>query len=360
MGSRRLLSWLTPRSLQTNRPRKQTRLRDMECLEDRTVPTIIYNPVFGVETDRSNDNDEFGSQPQVYLEFWGQYWTGAVGQSQIPLVQAAASQVVNSKFFTIVNQYGGDGTNMSVATTGIYVQNNSDPPNLGFDSGDIDDAVQTLIDNGTFPESDADASGNDNGNGNDHSRIYIVITPPNIQSDSGTGVAGFNTVGSDIDLGTTGFPLFLPTIDDDDIGECWVWTGNNSDNAATPGVDESQLVSIDQFSLTFSHEVAEIMSDWDSEGYKVNPGAGGGPGGSGNQIGDYEGNAYAFRMSSGVDVQPQWSRQDSYFGPPGAWAVYDGTNQKFFLDGDPPDRPDRPVGTGRTPHRVGSSTTSSP
>jgi hypothetical protein len=65
----------------------------------------------------------------------------------------------------------------------------------------------------------------------------------------------------------------------------------------------------------------------------VNPGsAPGAPGGSGNQIGDYEGNSYQYRMSNGVDVQPLWSRGDNYLGAAGVWAVYDENNQKFFLD----------------------------
>ena len=186
-------------------------------MEDRTVPTIIYNPVFGVETT-SQDDGEVSTQPAVYLLFWGQYWTTPVGASQIPLVQNATSGVITSTFPTIVNQYGADGTGMTIGGTGIYVQNNSDPSN--FDGDDVDDAVWTLIDNGTFPEPDADPLTNQNTDrGDDHSRIYVVITPPNVQS-SVAGASGFNQVEDKINI------KFLD-IDVDDTGECWVWTGTN-------------------------------------------------------------------------------------------------------------------------------------
>src|SRR5262249_3652686 len=46
-----------------------------------------------------------------------------------------------------------------------------------------------------------------------------------------------------------------------------------------------------------------------------------------------------FRLSNGVDVQALWSQADFFPGVDapgqGTWAVYDGTNQKFFLDGTP-------------------------
>jgi hypothetical protein len=297
----------------------------LECLEERVVPTIIYKPVFGLET-QSQDDSEHGVHCQVYLIFWGVYWTNGIGATQVPLVQAAAAKVVTSKFPTIVDQYGGDGSNMTIAGTAFYNHNYSDPPSGGFDpEDDVDDVVQTVIDNGTFPESDAGATGDDNGAGDDHTRIYVVVTPPNINSNV-ANAAGNNTVEADTDVG------FL-SIDSDDIGEAWVSAGNNGGPAGTGPVQ------IDQFSLYFSHEVGELMSDWDGEGYEVNypAGAPNNPNGSTTgQIGDYEGNSYAFRLSNGVDVQPLWSRADFYPGVDapgqGAWAVYDGTNQKFFLD----------------------------
>ena len=93
----------------------------------------------------------------------------------------------------------------------------------------------------------------------------------------------------------------------------------------------SRTVNLDQFSRVLSHELVDLMPDWDDDGFKVDSSTPA-PAGSGNQMADYECNSYYFRLSNGVDVQPAWSRQDSYFGTAGAFAVYDGTNQKFFLD----------------------------
>jgi acrosin len=268
----------------------------LECLEGRLVPTIQYNPVFGPEAT-IQDGSEHMQQPQVYLIFWGAYWSYSVGPSQAASLANTASQVVNSTFPLITNQYGADASGMSIAGT---VFDYSIPSSGNFGAGDINDVVTNQIDQGALPESDAF-------NGNDHSKIYVVITAPTVVSSDPQAV-GFNHVGTDTDVTLSG-------VDVDDIGECWVWSGNN----------QHGFVDFDSFSLAFSHEVAEIMSDFDGEGYEVNPPPGAPPG-SGNQIGDYEGNSYAFRLSNGVDVQPVWSRADN------AWAVNDGTNQKFYLD----------------------------
>src|SRR5262245_36589658 len=83
------------------RPRKPTRLH-VELLEDRTVPTIIYKPVFGAETT-SQDDSEHGIQPKVYLTFWGSYWNFGIGATQIAPVKAAADTVLASTFPSIVN-----------------------------------------------------------------------------------------------------------------------------------------------------------------------------------------------------------------------------------------------------------------
>jgi hypothetical protein len=340
MGSRHIFSWFSPRSLsahrRTRRPRKPTRRPELECLEDRTVPTIIYKPVFGIET-QSQGNGETGIQPQIYLTFWGQYWQGAVGASQVPLIQNAASQIISSQFPSLLSQYGADVRNMTIAKTAFYIKNNSDP--TGFDpKDDVGDVVSTLIDNGTFPESDADPlTDQDDGQGNDHSRIYVVVTPPNCFSNKGITLTGENAVTSDTDLD---FGTIPPSIDSDDIGQCWVSSGSNGGAPGTGTVPTGPTGALDQFSLNFSHELAELMSDWDQEGFEVNTpsGAPNNPtGASTAQIGDLAGVSYSFRLSNGVDVQALWSKQDFFPGfdsaGQGAWAVYDGTNQKFFLKG---------------------------
>jgi hypothetical protein len=283
-----------------NRPRRRSRLLQLEGLEDRTVPTIVYKPVFGPETT-SQPNGEAGSQPQVFLIFWGSFWNNPANAAQKTSLINAATGVVTSTFPLITNQYGANGSGMNIAST---VTDNSDPVSGNFAEGGIDNVVQNQIDNGPLPESDAL-------NGNDHHVIYVVVTPPTINSSYGGNVAGFNHVGTDTDFGWG--------VDVDDIGECWVSPTN-------PNTPNTPTVSVDAFSLTFSHEVGELMSDWDGEGYEVNPPPGAPPG-SGNQIGDYEGNSYSFRLKNNVAVQPLWSRADN------AFAVTDGTSQKFFLDG---------------------------
>src|SRR5207248_8875365 len=105
-------------------------------------------------------------------------------------------------------------------------------------------------------------------------------------------------------------------VDYDVMPEIWVSTNTNSNGT----------INTDQFSTYLSHEVAEIMSDLGDGGYKVNPGASWPGGGSGNQIGDYEGNAYSWRQANGTVVQPYWSKNNN------AWLVPDGKSQTLSLN----------------------------
>jgi hypothetical protein len=68
------------------------------------------------------------------------------------------------------------------------------------------------------------------------------------------------------------------------------------------------------------------MSDRGGGGYEVNPGSKWAAGGSGNQIGDYEGNSYAWRQVNGALVQPYWSAKD------GGWLAPDGNSQVMYLN----------------------------
>lgn len=79
------------RPARPNRPRPS-----LEALEDRLVPTILFQPAFGPET--TTGSAEY-NQPQngvpvttpINLVFLGQYWNGAAGQSQKSSIESQAS-----------------------------------------------------------------------------------------------------------------------------------------------------------------------------------------------------------------------------------------------------------------------------
>jgi hypothetical protein len=71
----RLRNVFTRRDPAPQRPKRPARL-GIEALEDRTVPTIVFNPVFGSETYFGGHTSNFTvlNSPKVYLIFWGSYW----------------------------------------------------------------------------------------------------------------------------------------------------------------------------------------------------------------------------------------------------------------------------------------------
>ncbi len=262
----------------------------LEPLEDRTLPTVVFDPVYGTEAPKQ-DNGAALSSPPVYLIFWGSWWNSH--PDAVKAVKQASANVVLSPYFSGLTQYHSDGRAVPDFRPAF---DSSNPRSGRFGGDDIDNVVQNQIDNGTLPESDATPNPG----------AYVVVTPPDIVSNN-SQAGGFNTTGFDTDVG------FL-SVDRDAIPE--IWAGTQS----YPGAPGN--IWMDQYTEVLSHELAEAMSDPGFGGYEVNPGPQW-PLNTANsgQIGDYEGNAYGFRETSGTLVQPYWSRQDQ------AWIAPDGSPQ---------------------------------
>ena len=284
-----------------------------ELLEPRTLLHAVFDPIFKAETEKQDGSDGKMFRPPINVVFWGSFWQGnnpndpdhwdSANSPFAVTALTAIDQVIHSPYLNLTEQYGADPFNMFIND----VRWDNSDPGLTFDDGKIDDVVQNQIDNGHFPEPDEQKDQF----GNDRTPIYIVITPPN--SVASGGGAGFNTTGSDFDL-----PL-----DFDTIPEIWAGVkGTGGDNTVNP----------DKFTKNVGHEIAEIMTDLGEDGFEVNTPpdwATGGIGGD-DQIGDKEGNAYAYRLSDSsgnptINVQPLWSRDDQ------AWAVTDGMAQTINL-----------------------------
>lgn len=258
------------------RPKKARRQLMLEGLEERMVPTVIYNPIFLAETPAGDSGHRLISAP-VYLILWGSSWNGT-NSSQAVAIEQAAGAVMSSPYLTGIQQYGSDGHAAfgKEGELGPFVWDVSDPANGKFGQGEVDDIIDNTVNQAFVTDPNPNA-------------IYVVVTAPGVLSNV-AGAGGFNFMG--------------------DYPSIWVGTTNN----------------VDDFSNIFSHEIAEIMTEPDGSGFKVNPGASWTGGGSGNQIGDYEGNSYTFREPNGVLVQPYWSASDN------AWIAPDGHAQNLFLN----------------------------
>jgi hypothetical protein len=69
------------------RPARRVRL-ELEALEDRTVPTVVFAPQYGAEQVIPSPSGSFTtlSNAPVYLIFWGQQWNSAFEPGAPPVL----------------------------------------------------------------------------------------------------------------------------------------------------------------------------------------------------------------------------------------------------------------------------------
>jgi len=248
----------------------------VEILESRTMFNAVFSSVFGPETLKGDGGQRL-THPEVVLVFWGKFWGSATSASTTSVYNAVKKEL-GTDFLDVTKQYGTSGSATLSPSIG-YISAN--PTNHGFDGGDIDNVVSQAISNGQVPSLPTNGA------------IYEVITPPGYGS-SVANASGFNDEKSN-------------------TFETWVSSGGKTG------------LSIDNVTLVLSHETAESMTDPGGNGIEFNPSPSDPVGGSGNQIGDYEGNAYSFREPDGILVQPLWSAKDN------SWDVGDGNKQNFYI-----------------------------
>jgi hypothetical protein len=265
-------------------PRPASRRRPLrlavERLEERTVPALVFSPLLGEESFLKDNGAREGGNP-VFFIFSGNSWGGSADSPKAQKILNAAKKLLDSPYLSGVEQYdsfGGAHFGGAIFTSKALQG--------GFSEGNFDDVVHDAFENRGLPEPDdfQDPA---------PSPIYVVVTDPGIRNkpdDNGVTAVGYNMRGF-------GDPLDL-----DWANEIWA-------NGDSP----------DSFSHTFSHELAETMTDVDSGGYEVLPGPNWtGSTDNADQIGDYEGSNYAYRMNNGVLAQPYWSSDDhGWLGPDG-------------------------------------------
>jgi hypothetical protein len=307
------LTWLDRRGNRKNaaksrgreRHKRGTRFRCrpvVEQLEDRLVPTIVFNPHFGPENTVDNGGFKLNSPP-IDLIFWGSTWE-TTDEPLATQITNATQSLLSSSYLSGLDQYGSNGQ----AVFGVSpVFDTSGPARGGsFTDDQFKTEIQNLIDGNALPEPDDTAN----------LPIYVVVTLPNVKDSDEPNDFGFHTMDNDTDIG-----------DVDDLPEAWVGA------AFAPA---SNPFPIDTYTTALSHEIAEAMTD---------PQAGDGGTGitsvqpgfpfptTGSEIGDWEpGNNYTYRLGGpgGVAAQAYWSVSANNGG--GAFIVPDVTSQNFFLD----------------------------
>ncbi len=288
-------SLVPPRNCRRPAPSRRSRPSrlEVEILEERTVPTVVFTPVFGVETVAAGSTNDGMQHPTVNLIFAGTTWTA---QNEQPLI-AAAQSILSSTYLSGLTQYGSDGK-------ANYGTSWTDTSTLS--SNPTTSNLQTFLQTSITNHSSAEPGFNDW----QHAPIYAVISDPTHSATNG----GWNAGGT---YNQSVLWFQLPA------NIHMIWVGTSASNGT---------VVKDYFSLTLSHELAETISDPDSKGITIVPPAGlpaslqttGTP-----QIADFEpepagGIHYGYRLN-GILVQPYWSRQDN------AFIVPDGNSQQFVL-----------------------------
>ncbi|HLJ95235.1 MAG TPA: hypothetical protein VKU02_18805 [Gemmataceae bacterium] len=294
----------------------------LEELEVRAVPTVLFQPVLrgaeafdfnGTTMARSVNNPYALNSPKVYFIFVGANWQQKNGQptAAVNSMVADVKAIFSSPYLGGLKQYGSNGQ----ATYGGMTIDTSLNPLTWSKVYTLSDGTTTTTNNpmwyetGQILSNPKFASWNPPGKDARQSPIYVVAR----YSHDGTGVGG----------GYGGSNNFGPN---DYTSSANGYTANPNVNVIDIAITSADQV--DEFSWTFSHEIAERMSNGtgnqSSTGvYEVSPD-------QGAQIcdGEPEGNDfYAVRLNgpSGPVVTSYWSVVDQ------AFIVPDGHQQNILL-----------------------------
>jgi hypothetical protein len=255
-------------------------------MEQRMVPAVVFAPVFGAESIVQNNGAHLGDNP-VYLVFRGPQWNSSNEAAYITAAQQLMAPT--NHHFDVIQQYGSDG-NLSFPGAGNTFTNNSNPATAS--NSIIGGTAKNVA--GSVPSSPV-------------SPIFVVVTW-NLGDSDARGAGGWNSR----------FEHSLNVVWD---GCGATWNNGSISTGNTPAPTPS---GVNSFTNILSHELGEIMTDLGEGGVEVSAGASWAGGGD-NQIGDHEGNSYAFTGNDGIQVQPLWSDKDK------AWVASDASSQTGII-----------------------------
>jgi hypothetical protein len=289
-----------------HRPSSGTKNRrvtlEVENLEERAVPAIVFRPSYGSETLNSNPHTAMVSPP-VNLIFWGPYWGTQQGSQDASALISDVQTILNSKYVSGLTQYGSDGqASFRASFTDLSYENRPYIPfypDAGhFNLGDVQNLVNSTINNPSAPIYEPMYYTN--------RPIYVVVTDPLASPtfSDGNNYGGYNWIGNYTNSNGVSTPTHL------------AWISSTFTNGG--------IINQDYTTTVFSHELVESMSvaaDGSSWVGVTPPSPF-----SGNQISDGEADGkYVYRLG-GVQVQAYWSDSDK------AFIVPDGNAQRFYVD----------------------------
>jgi hypothetical protein len=321
---RQLLGLTTHGRTITRRPAR-TRLQ-LEGLEERIVPTIVFEPHFGAESLVNNGGPTLTNAP-VYLIFWGSYWNTSAGSASETQLVSAINNELNSPIYNRLSQYNAGPAYLWGTQNGgspvVWNATETGDPTYGFSDSHLQNVVSAAInDHQSSPILSPSVTESEDGG---HAPIYFVITPPGVDSYKGQYDYGYHS-----DFNTTG----LYNGGNQDV--IYGWSGNG----LNPSYNTQDLVT-----LMVSHEIGEALTDpqagtadptigtgkygWDvfaGPNYPLYPNET--PYG---EIGDYEPEfeqanylSYSYRLNGSL-TQALWDQNDR------AFTVSDGTSQNFII-----------------------------
>jgi Ca2+-binding RTX toxin-like protein len=261
-----------------------------EALEERAVPTVSFQPQFGIEGSSDHGGYKMGNDSPgmpIHLIFWGSYWQTDAGiQMANSAVSFLNSTLYSTAYLDGLHQYGVSHRAFA-SSNHPYVFNYSNP-GTNFSGNDVEDIVTNAIHSQGLPEPDTYSN----------EPLYLVITAPGaVYEDHNAG--GYH---SDFHDWTDWWKFDVDHVH-------YGWIGNNG--------------HLDSLTYIMSHEVVEAMSDPDGDGITTTHGASW-TGGGDFEICDAEAQQYSYRLN-GYRVQSYWSAWDW------AYIVPDGNAQTVYV-----------------------------
>jgi hypothetical protein len=261
---------------------------EVEALEERAMPSILFTPQLGAETAATGGQVAGNVAPGVpmYTIFLGPYWSTASGRSYANVIQNSLTPLfTNSGYLDGLRQYGVTQRAYVPANVTNEVFNYDDPGPAVSDRA-VQYFVRNAIMNQGLPQP---ASGMPEG-------MYFVFTAPGVTSSTNPDATGYH----DHTSGPNGDLLYA-----------WISTASGS--------------NVDYVTNIVSHELVEALTDPSvGSGWEViTP-----PFVVSNDVElcDNEAQSYSYRVN-GYLAQSYWSQQDS------AYRVNDGNFQKFTVSG---------------------------
>ena len=107
--------------------RRPTHCLGLDLLDERLVPTVVFNPHFHsatlgqpAETVAAGSTNDTLTSPAIQLIFAGSYWNTPTGSQDRTQMIAQTQFLVNSPYFSGLSQYTTDGVSAVKPTLGTH------------------------------------------------------------------------------------------------------------------------------------------------------------------------------------------------------------------------------------------------